>query len=142
MKGIDFTNVKKHSFILGILASSITGFLFTLTPIWQLAFIAGILGGIINSTQKKGTLSGMIGMLIAWSTSTIYYLLLNKTHILFDQLGVLILNQTGMGWLFIVIIILIGMIIGALGGMIGAGINILFLGNKKIKELDVESIEE
>ncbi|UYP44603.1 hypothetical protein NEF87_000888 [Candidatus Lokiarchaeum ossiferum] len=142
MKGIDFTNVKKHSFTLGILASSITGFLFTLIPIWQLAFIPGILGGILNSNQKKGTLSGMIGMPIAWSTSIIYYLLLNKTNILFDQLGVLILNQTGMGWLFIVVIILIGMIIGALGGMIGAGINILFLGNKKIKELDVESIEK
>lgn len=142
MKQIDFANIKNHSFALSIVACAVTGFIFALTPIWQLSFIAGGIGGVFNSHQKKGALSGMIGMLLAWSASIFFYLLLNKTNILFDQLGVLILNQTGMGWLFVLLIILIGTIIGTLGGLVGSGINILFLSNKKSKETVVEPIEE
>jgi len=128
-------HLQKYSLLYGIGVSFIAGFLFALTPYWQLAFVAGFLGGFVNSTQKRGTISGLIGMVLAWAFSIGYYSILNNTYILFDQLGAFILNRNGMGWTLIMIILLIGAAIGALGGIIGAGIHILVI--KPIKKEEI-----
>ena len=54
---------------------------------------------------------------------------------MFNQLGVLIFNQVGMGWTLILVVLLVGAATGALGGFIGAGVHILVWNSKESKDV-------
>ncbi|NHJ84412.1 MAG: hypothetical protein FK734_03065 [Asgard group archaeon] len=91
-------------------------------PIWQLSLIAGIIGGAFYLKFKQGALAGTIGVGLGWSLYIIIKVSTTNLETLIDQIGGIILGSMGFGWLFIVAIILMGFVFGALGGTIGSGI--------------------
>ena len=123
----------KYSFYFSILVSFIISGLFTLTPLWQLTIIAGIFGGFLCLKMKHGALGSMIGVVLSWGIYILVKIIGNNTNVLFDQLGTLIIGSTGLGFLFILIVLIVGAIFGFLGGAIGSGIRIL-VENRIIEE--------
>lgn len=120
-----FEIVNKHPQYFAIFLTFILSILFTLIPFWPLFFVAGIFGGLLCTKMKCGALSAMIGIIISWGIYIIIEIIRNNTIILFDQLGVLITGSTGLGFLLILIVLIVGAIIGLLSGTIGSGIRIL-----------------
>ncbi|MBD3212356.1 MAG: hypothetical protein GF311_07095 [Candidatus Lokiarchaeota archaeon] len=109
----------KWNFIVGILVSSCASSLISLTSIWQIFIIAGIVGGLINKTVKYGTLSGALGVLIQWGLYIIDGLVFKSVYGVFDIFGSFIIG-VGYGWLILILVLFLGFIIGGIGGIIGS----------------------
>ena len=124
MKKID---LMKFSLWIGIGTAFLSSFLFSLTPWWQLALLAGILGGVWSQKTGKALLSGMIGVLMGWGLSVLLKILTQHTNVLLDQITELIFGTEGMGFLVMIGILLIGTILGTLGGIIGNAIHLLII---------------
>jgi len=115
----------KYQVLFAIAVSFIMSLLFTLTPLWQLSLLAGAMGGFLVSKMKCGAFSAFVGTALGWGLYVIIEVVSNQTQVLFDNLGGLIAGTTGLGFLLIVVVILMGGLLGMLGGIIGAGIRIL-----------------
>ncbi|MBN2156460.1 MAG: hypothetical protein JW776_10490 [Candidatus Lokiarchaeota archaeon] len=108
-------------FLSGIALSGLLTWLLTLTNIWQLVIIAGIAAGVLNYSIGRGSLSGGIGIFLAWLGMILQGLFTNNTTALLDAFTGL-LGITGFAWLIYIIIGILGFILGALGGAIGGGL--------------------
>lgn len=124
MKKIDLL---KFSLWIGIGTAFLSSFLFSLTPWWQLALLAGILGGVWSQKTGKALLSGMIGVLMGWGLSVLLKILTQHTNVLLAQIAELIFGIEDMGFLITIGILLIGTILGTLGGIIGNAIRLLII---------------
>lgn len=114
----------KYQVLFAMLVSFLMALLFTLTPLWQLSILAGIMGGFLVSKMKCGAFSAFVGTALGWTVYVLINVISNQTHVLFDNLGGL-LGLTGIGFWLIVVVILVGGLLGMLGGIIGAGIRII-----------------
>ncbi len=117
-------DLEKYSMWIGLGASIITSFLFTLTTWWPLAILAGIFGGFCSRKIGKSIFSGGIGVLLGWAISILVKILTQFTHILIDQIASILFGAFGFGPLFIFGILLIGPILGVLGSIIGNALRI------------------
>lgn len=116
--------VEDRNLILGILVAGLLAWALSYTMIWQLIIIAGLAGGILNTSFRRGSLSGTIGIGLSWLGMMIYDLVASNTYILLEQFGGL-LGLDGMGYIIFIVILLIGIIFGALGGAIGGSLRVL-----------------
>lgn len=123
----------KRNFLIGTLISLCLASLLSLIPVWQLIFIAGVAGGIINRKMKYGALSGALGIGIFWILYVINGIFFKGLYNLFNIFGELLLGS-GLGWLILLLIILLGFLFGFLGGILGTTGTNLFLSfySKKI----------
>jgi hypothetical protein len=107
-------------------AAPALGFVFAFTlafsSAWYLAFLAGIISGIFYTEMKKGVVAGLIAVGLGWTLYVIIKVSISNIETLLNQVGGIILGSDGMGWLFIIAVILFGFIFGALGGTFGSGI--------------------
>ncbi|MHA1124802.1 MAG: hypothetical protein ACTSO7_02940 [Candidatus Heimdallarchaeota archaeon] len=94
---------------------------FAFTPVWPLAFLAGIISGLFYKKMWHGCLVGLGSVGIAWALYVIIAVTTTRITVLMDQLGQVIIGPTNLGWLLILIVIIVGLIIGALGGSLGSG---------------------
>ncbi|MFX0057127.1 MAG: hypothetical protein ACFE85_01840 [Candidatus Hodarchaeota archaeon] len=90
----------------------------TLIPVWHLIIIPGIIAGFMNKSMRRGILVGSMGILVCWLVYSLFGMATRNTYTVLNQIGALIFG-TGFGWLFLVLILLIGAIFGLLGAMIG-----------------------
>lgn len=116
--------VEDRNLILGILVAGLLAWALSYAMIWQLVIIAGLAGGILNTSFRRGSLSGTIGIGLSWLGMMIYDLVASNTYILLEQFGGL-LGLDGMGYIIFIVILLIGIIFGALGGAIGGSLRML-----------------
>lgn len=116
--------VEDRNLILGILVAGLLAWALSYTMIWQLVIIAGLAGGLLNTSFRRGSLSGTIGIGLSWLGMMIYDLVASNTYILLEQFGGL-LGLDGMGYIIFIVILLIGIIFGALGGAIGGSLRML-----------------
>ncbi len=86
--------------------------------------IAGIIAGIFNNSMKRGALSGAAGVGIFWAIFMFYGIITKNSYPLLDQIGILFIGA-GYGWLIFLLILLIGILFGALGGATSSGAMIL-----------------
>ena len=96
-----------------------------LTNEWMFLFVSSGLAGLIMYTGRTRSAVG-IGALSVLITDLILFLLLTLSGpalAALDLFGGLILGS-GFGWLILLIILIIGTLIGASGGFIGASISI------------------
>jgi hypothetical protein len=91
--------------------------LFTLIPVWQLIVIPGIVAGFFNKQLRYAVLSGLAGVTISWSIYMTISIALRNTYVILEQIGDLMIGS-GFGWLIFLIILIIGIVIGALGGVL------------------------
>ena len=111
--------------VLGPIVCFLFGLIFVLIPVWHLAVLAGIIGGLFHNKMGRGALTGLIGVGFAWILNIFIELISTNVYGLIDQIGGIILGNLGFGWILIIIIILLGVALGALGGAIGSGIRYL-----------------
>lgn len=116
--------VEDRNLILGILVAGLLAWALSYTIIWQLVIIAGLAGGLLNTSFRRGSLSGTIGIGLSWLGMMIYDLVASNTYILLEQFGGL-LGLDEMGYIIFIVILLIGIIFGALGGAIGGSLRML-----------------
>lgn len=116
----------KRATYLGFAFCFIFALIFVFTPLWQLSILAGFIGGLFYNKMSKGALMGLAGVAAAWIVYIIIEILSSSVYTLFDQVGGIILGTIGFGWVFIIVLILIGAILGTLGGSFGSGVRIIF----------------
>ena len=98
----------------------------TITQTWMMFFLSSALAGLIMYCQRTIT-AVTIGALSVLITNIIFFILLSlsgPTLAVLDLFGGLILGP-GFGWLILIIILMLGVLIGASGGFIGASISAL-----------------
>jgi len=95
--------------------------LLTLIPVWQLIIIPGIIAGLFNKSLKHGVLSGSFGVTLSWGLYILVGMITRNVYIILDQFGELIFGE-GLGWAFIILILVLAAIFGATGGGIGNGL--------------------
>lgn len=110
--------------LIGIIAAGLLAWALSYTMIWQLVIIAGLTGGLLNNSFRRGSLSGTIGIGFSWLVMMIYDLVASNTYVLLDQFGGL-LGLSGMGYIIFIVVLLIGIIFGALGGAIGGSLRMI-----------------
>ncbi len=118
--------LEKYGTYLGICAGFIVAFLATFTSFWQLAIVAGIIGGIFCIKTKLGALVGSLGVGLAWLVYVIIKALTTQVIALFDQVGSIIIGSTGLGIVFVILVVVIGFLFGLIGGYLGSSIRVLF----------------
>lgn len=104
--------------ILSIFFGACLSMVLTLIPIWQLVIIPAIITGIINQKMRDSIIAGILSILIPWSIYIGYGLATRNVYVILDQLGTLIFGA-GFAWVFLLIVFLSSIIIGALGGGLG-----------------------
>jgi len=115
--------IEKYNYLIAIILAALITYLLTLTEVWQLIIIPGIIAGFITYRKpRRGIYSGAIGVLITWSMYIIVLIFTRNAYTLFDQFAGLIFGGLGYGWILIVLIILLGILFGALGGALGSGV--------------------
>jgi len=131
---------EKKNFSISILVSIGVSFILSFSHVWQMIIIAGIIAGIFNSSMKRGALSGAAGVGIFWLIFMFYGIITKNSYPLLDQIGTLFIGA-GYGWLIFLLILLIGILFGALGGATSSGAMILI--KPRLKQyLDKISISE
>ncbi len=118
----------------GVLVSFLITWIFTNIPIWQLVIIPGFITGVLSKTLKRASLTSGFGIFLAWGLYILFNVILTSITVILDQFGALIIGP-GYAWLFILIILLIGLVLGILGGAFG------FLVKKIIKDYRQGSTE-
>jgi hypothetical protein len=111
---------EKFTLLIGTMISLCLASILSLIPVWQLIFIAGIAGGIINKKPRFGALSGALGVGLFWILYMIDGVFIKELYGLFDLIGELIIGSSGIGWLLLLIIIIMGFLFGLLGGVLGS----------------------
>ena len=119
---------EKKVYYKSILTAGILAGLFSLIPLWHLIIIPGIIAGNFHLDRKKGAKSGAIGVLIAWIIYIFIHIIFINAYLLLDQFGALLISS-GFGWLILIIILLMGIVFGALGGALGSEARILMKEN-------------
>ena len=108
--------------VFGIIIGLALAFGFAYTPVWPLAIIAALISGLFYKKMWHGCLIGLASVGIAWSTYAILALNTTRVSILMEQLGQVIIGSANIGWVLVLIVVLVGFILGALGGSLGSGI--------------------
>lgn len=113
------------------LVSFILTFIFCYFTIWQLCILAGLIAGFFYTKMSKGALNGSLGVGGAWVLFVVIKIASSNVEILINQISGIVIGTTSLGWVFIVLIILLGFGFGALSGAIGSGIRFLIENRKK-----------
>jgi len=100
----------------------VIAFALAFTPVWHLSILAGIIAGAFYNKMKKGVVAGLIGVGLGWTLYVIIKTSTSNIETLLNQVGGIIFGSSGMGWVFIIAVILLGFLFGALGGTLGSGI--------------------
>ncbi len=124
----------KQRFLLSILIAMVITYALTFVEYWQLIVIPGLVAGVLNKNTKKGSRSGAIGVFLTWFIYIVYAIATRGTYIYLDQFAGLIVGSLGYGWILIVLVLVLGIVFGALSGFIGSAIAILYKAKKDRNE--------
>lgn len=136
------TDLKDHldkiSSYLGPVLCFLLAFGFAFTPIWQLSFIAGMVGGLFYYEMKKGLLVGMIGLCLGWSFYLIIQIFTSNVGLIINQILAIFVPNDTLNWLAYLLLILLSLIIGALSGSFGSGLRrLIYLNNSEREEEEI-----
>ncbi len=117
--------LEKYGIYMGIAVSFLVAYLAIILSIWQLAVVAGIIGGFFCTKTKLGALIGSLGVGLAWLLYVIIKVITSEIVTLFDQVGTVITGAEGFGMILIVVVVVIGFLFGLFGGYLGSSIRVL-----------------
>ncbi len=101
--------------------------LLLLTRTWQLAFLAGFVGGMLSPRGRRAFAIGSLGVAIAWLASLIYVFVSYPAEPL-AALFVSILGLNGtLWWILPMLTLFLGVLVGGVGGLAGYTGSHLFL---------------
>jgi hypothetical protein len=121
----------KYGIFLGFDATFVFAFIFVFTPYWWLALVAGVIGGIFVLNTKSASRVGFLGVLSAWIIFLLIKIAINEILSLIDLIGNIIIGGSGNGWIILLIIMIVGGCMGALGAYFGSALRgLLFSANQ------------
>ncbi len=112
------TTIQKKSLAISLAAAFLIAIVLAFTSFWQGAIIAGLGAGLFNRNRKGGALFGFLGVSAAW----LLYAVVKGKWLLLDQVGQIIIGDGGFGFALVVIMLVCGGILGALGGVVGSSL--------------------
>ncbi len=98
-----------------------------LTGTWQLAYLAGFLGGMLCPKARRAMLLGGLGVAVAWAAYLVYVFVLGQGLQLADLVGQILGVGPGAWWLLTLMTLILGLLLGAVGGLTGYTASRLFL---------------
>jgi hypothetical protein len=113
---MNYKKLRTVSPLFGFLTTFVLTYLFSLTPIWQLSFIAGFLGSLICARSKWSPWISGLGIIASWGIYLGIKSAANHSPVFLDNLGEIVFQRTDFGWIFILIILSVGGILGILSG--------------------------
>lgn len=116
--------------LIEVIVSFFLASILTFIPIWQLIIIPGFIAGALGKTLKRAALTSGLGTVMAWSLYTLSGVIFTSITVIFDQFGALFIGP-GFAWLFVLIILLMGLVFGILGGAFGFLIKTIIKGFKQ-----------
>ena len=111
-------------------------FLATLSPIWQLMLLGGIVSGLTANTKKIHVLSSTLGTFCGWLSQIIVKIISKQSFQTLDQIGQIITGSSGTGWIFLIFILGVGTLLGYVSSVLRYNVKILIQERKKPKEID------
>lgn len=112
----------KHSNLVGFILCFLIAYILIYIPVWQLIIIPGVIAGLIAKETGKCAIIGLLGVVDAWGLYAVINIIAGDVEVLFDQIGMVIIGSEGMGFIFIILSIVIGGVIGMFGAIIGCSI--------------------
>ncbi len=109
-------NYRTISPVVGFLTAFGLSYLFSLTPVWQLHFIAGFLGSLLCAHSKWSPWVSVLGITGSWGLYLLIKSLNNNSPVFLDNLGEIVFGRTDFGWVFILAILFVGALFGLLSG--------------------------
>lgn len=126
--------IENRNFVFSLVFVFLITYGLTLTCLWQLIIIPALLAGIMNEKAKKGIISGILGVLLAWIIYMAIAFMTRNAYPFFDQFAAEIFGSLGFGWLILAIVFFLGILIATLGAIIGNGIAIILKERKTNRE--------
>ena len=101
------------------LAGFVSALLLLLTGTWQLAYLAGFLAGLLSSRLRRAVFLGALGVSTAWAAYLVYVFVAGLGLQLADLVGRIFGLGGGAWWLLTILTLVLGILLGAVGGMTG-----------------------
>lgn len=98
-----------------------------LTGTWQLAFLAGFLAGMLSTRGSRAVLLGALSVAAAWVAYLLYVFVLGQGLALANLVGEILGTGAGSWWLLSLMTVILGLLVGAVGGLTGYTGSRLFL---------------
>ena len=118
---------QEFSVRLVFLSGFLLALLMLLTGAWQLAYLAGFLVGMLSTRLRRAVLLGALSVSTAWAAYLVYVFIAGQGLQLADLVGQILGVGPGGWWLLTVLTLLLGILLGAVGGMTGYTGSRLFL---------------
>lgn len=110
-----------------LLAGFVVALLLLLTGTWQLAYLSGFLVGILSLRARRALLLGALGVSTAWAAYLVYVFIAGQGLQLADLVGRILGVGSGSWWLLTMMTLVLGILLGAVGGLTGYTASRLFL---------------
>jgi hypothetical protein len=110
-------------FLVGFAAAE----LLLLTGTWQLAYLAGFLAGILSTRARRAVVLGALGVSTAWAAYLVYVFVAGSGFQLASLVGDVLGAGADAWWLLTLMTLVLGILLGAVGGLTGYTASRLFL---------------
>ncbi len=110
-----------------LLSGFVLALLLLLTGTWQLAYLAGFLVGILSLRARRALLLGALGVSTAWAAYLVYVFVAGQGLQLANLVGEVLGVGSGSWWLLTLLTLVLGILLGAVGGLTGSTASRLFL---------------
>lgn len=111
----------------------------TLTPVWQLMILGGITSGIVAKTRKIHRLSSIIGTFLGWGTYILIKIIGNGSYHTLDMIGQVVTGSGGSAWIFLILILGMGTLLGSLSSTLSYNVKLMILGrNASTKQNNID----
>lgn len=98
-----------------------------LTGTWQFAFLAGFVAGMFSARLTRAALLGGLGVAAAWAAYLVYVFAVVPGAALAGLVGQIFGLGPGAWWFFTLLTLVLGLLVGAVGGLTGHAGAQLFL---------------
>ncbi len=109
------------------LSGFVLALLLLLTGTWQLAYLAGFLVGILSMRARRALLLGALGVSTAWAAYLVYVFVAGQGLQLAELVGRVLGVGSSAWWLLLLMTLVLGVLLGAIGGLTGYTASRLFL---------------
>ncbi len=109
------------------LSGFVLALLLLLTGTWQLAYLAGFLVGILSMRARRALLLGALGVSTAWAAYLVYVFVAGQGLQLAELVGRVLGVGSSAWWLLLLLTLVLGVLLGAIGGLTGYTASRLFL---------------
>ena len=112
---------------VAFLAGFALALILLLTGTWQLALLAGFLAGMFSPRGSLAALIGGVSVASAWAAYLLYVFVLGEGLPLANLVGEILGVGPGSWWLLTFLTLVLGLLVGAVGGLLGFTGSRLFL---------------